>query len=75
MLQPNLLLEVCSPTKLFGCLHGEDLRLFKDATNSHYMYAIGILHEPDVQSWDTLESDLELIRPWRRSYLCEVPAA
>ena len=41
-------------------------RLSEDGTNSCYTHAVGILHEPDVQS---LESDLELRRLWRRSYL------
>ena len=66
-LATNLLLKnICSSAKLFGHLHGEDLHLAKDDTNSCYMHAIGIPHEPDIQSLDTL--DLEPHRPCRRSY-------
>ena len=43
--------------------------LVKDETNTCYTHAVGILDKPDVQLLDMLESDLELRRPWRRSYL------
>ena len=62
------LLKVCSSTNLFGHLHGENLHLAKDETNSCYTYTVGILYELDVQSLNTLESDLVLCWPWKRSY-------
>ena len=58
-----LLLEVCSSTKLFGHLHGENLLLANDVNNCCDLHTVGILHEPDVKSLDTLENDLELHRP------------
>ena len=41
-----LLSEVCSSIKLFGYLHGENLYLAYDETNSCYPVAFGILYKP-----------------------------
>ena len=48
--------------------YGKNICLAKDETNS-YMHVVAILQEQDVQLLDTLESNLELHKPWRRSYL------
>ena len=41
-----LLFEVCSSIKLFGYLHGENLHLANEETNSCYTVAFGILYKP-----------------------------